>query len=190
MKILSVIQPWAWALVTPGTGKTIEFRTWSTPYRGLLLVHAGKSKSMMDACEGFKSKRDGGLDPKTLAFGAVVGLVDLVNSLDGDWTVVNPTPLPRPIPLKGRLGLWAAEPELIELVAAQIDLANRPKAEALPHTPQARKPVAVSPRTVKPSAPLAPLKPLASPLAVFARRQAVVASHDRPQSPARPRSGG
>ena len=39
--ILSVRQPWAW-LILQGL-KPIENRTWSTPYRGPLQLHAGKS---------------------------------------------------------------------------------------------------------------------------------------------------
>jgi len=40
MKGLTVIQPWAW-LIANGK-KLIETRTWSTDYRGPLLIHAGK----------------------------------------------------------------------------------------------------------------------------------------------------
>lgn len=39
MKALSVMQPWA-SLLVNGT-KTIELRTWSTPYRGPLAICAG-----------------------------------------------------------------------------------------------------------------------------------------------------
>lgn len=38
---LSVRQPWAWAIISGG--KTIENRSWTTPYRGPLLIHAGKA---------------------------------------------------------------------------------------------------------------------------------------------------
>ncbi len=40
MKALSLTQPWA-ALVTIGA-KKIETRSWATPYRGRLLIHAAK----------------------------------------------------------------------------------------------------------------------------------------------------
>jgi hypothetical protein len=40
MKALSILQPWAW-LIVHGP-KDIENRTWSTPFRGEFLVHAGK----------------------------------------------------------------------------------------------------------------------------------------------------
>jgi len=40
MKALSVIQPWA-TLIASGV-KTIETRSWPTPYRGPLAIHASK----------------------------------------------------------------------------------------------------------------------------------------------------
>ena len=41
MKVLSVRQPWAWLIVAGY--KDIENRTWSTPYRGELAIHASSS---------------------------------------------------------------------------------------------------------------------------------------------------
>jgi hypothetical protein len=41
MKILSVRQPWTWALVY--AGKDIENRTWYADYRGPVALHAGKT---------------------------------------------------------------------------------------------------------------------------------------------------
>ena len=40
MKALTLTQPWA-SLVAIGA-KRIETRSWSTPYRGLLAIHAAK----------------------------------------------------------------------------------------------------------------------------------------------------
>ena len=37
---LSIRQPWAWAILN--AGKDVENRTWSTNYRGPLLIHAAK----------------------------------------------------------------------------------------------------------------------------------------------------
>jgi hypothetical protein len=39
MRALTVRQPWAWA-IAQGI-KTVENRTWTTKYRGLLAIHAG-----------------------------------------------------------------------------------------------------------------------------------------------------
>lgn len=43
MKVLSLLQPWA-SLVVMGV-KTIETRSWTTNYRGPLLIHAGLRKA-------------------------------------------------------------------------------------------------------------------------------------------------
>ena len=43
---LSVRQPWAWALLYGG--KTIENRTWSTPYRGAIWIHAPARENRED----------------------------------------------------------------------------------------------------------------------------------------------
>lgn len=40
LRVLSIRQPWAW-LITSGH-KTIENRTWSSDYRGPILIHAGR----------------------------------------------------------------------------------------------------------------------------------------------------
>ncbi len=40
MRVLSIRQPWAWAIVSGF--KRVENRTWHHPYRGRLLIHAGK----------------------------------------------------------------------------------------------------------------------------------------------------
>ena len=46
MKALTVLQPWAWALIHGP--KRIENRSWATYYRGPLVIHAGKSKKWLD----------------------------------------------------------------------------------------------------------------------------------------------
>ena len=48
MKVITIKQPWA-TLIAEGL-KEYEFRTWNTNYRGVLLIHAGKSidKKAMD----------------------------------------------------------------------------------------------------------------------------------------------
>lgn len=40
MKALSILQPWAYAILH--LGKDIENRTWRTSYRGRFLIHTGK----------------------------------------------------------------------------------------------------------------------------------------------------
>lgn len=46
MKALSILQPWAWILSHPeecDPPKLIENRTWSSLYRGFVLIHTGKA---------------------------------------------------------------------------------------------------------------------------------------------------
>lgn len=52
MKILSLTQPWA-TLVSLGA-KKIETRSWSTPYRGKLLIHAAKGLGSVGGKRGYK----------------------------------------------------------------------------------------------------------------------------------------
>lgn len=134
MKVLSVRQPWAWAIIHGG--KNVENRNWETKYRGPLAIHAGKQFDMRlddfrDYCRGdygnpwlrmateFINEYDFvGNEPR----GAIVGVVDLVDCIpshtcdspwkagpDPDywcWKLANPRQLETPILLKGQLGLF------------------------------------------------------------------------------------
>ena len=51
MKALSIRQPWAWAILY--AGKRIENRTWSTNYRGPLLIHAARGMTSREYCDAF-----------------------------------------------------------------------------------------------------------------------------------------
>lgn len=46
MRALSIRQPWAWAIIH--AGKDIENRSWSTSYRGPVLIHAAKGMTRGD----------------------------------------------------------------------------------------------------------------------------------------------
>ncbi len=66
MKALTIRQPWA-SLIAAGV-KTIETRSWSTRYRGLLLIHAGKHEPRrhVEEVEGWvydQGLSDSGLGP-------------------------------------------------------------------------------------------------------------------------------
>lgn len=83
MKALSILQPWA-SLVVMGH-KQIETRSWSTTYRGLLLIHAsaGRKKEGRELC---KDLRWGRLAADcdwygSANFGAVIGCVKLVETV-------------------------------------------------------------------------------------------------------------
>src|SRR5262245_47747274 len=77
MYALTVGQPFAWAIVAGH--KTVENRSWATHYRGPLLIHAAKARHHDQATH---------LDdemtievPAKLAYGALLGVVDLVDCL-------------------------------------------------------------------------------------------------------------
>jgi hypothetical protein len=92
MKIASVKQPWA-SLIVRGV-KDIENRSWSTIYRGPLLVHASLKPDQITSEE--VEERYG--SPTGGPYGCVVGIVDLVDVrtlstsrwFSGPWVVVGP----------------------------------------------------------------------------------------------------
>jgi hypothetical protein len=130
-KVLSLLQPWA-SLVVMGA-KKIETRSWTTAYRGPLLIHASVSK---------KGKIIAGEPPfikyihefNKLPFGSIIGQVELedivpienlfysdtmMNTLTleekafGDytkgrfaWLLSEPAAFDEPIAIKGALRLW------------------------------------------------------------------------------------
>lgn len=124
MKALSLTQPWA-TLVATGQ-KTIETRSWSTRYRGPLLIHA--AKGFPAYAKEFSQELYG--NPAVLPYitrGAIIGKVYLLDVRPteevvtrisvqerryGDysqgryaWILTNPEQL-EPIPWKGALGLF------------------------------------------------------------------------------------
>jgi hypothetical protein len=75
MKALTVCQPYAslivgWAEIDPEDVKRVENRTWSTSYRGPLLIHAGRSTKWLGTWDGPV--------PAKMPMGAILGRVDLV----------------------------------------------------------------------------------------------------------------
>lgn len=131
MKALSLLQPWA-SLVISGA-KTIETRSWATPHRGPLLIHAslGKAGSIFCKTPPF-SKYIAAFEK--LPFGAVIGEATLVKIVSVDhlklseadldkltleekafgdysggrfaWFFENPIAFEQPIPARGHLRLW------------------------------------------------------------------------------------
>lgn len=130
MKVLTVRQPWAWAIVHGG--KAVENRTWLTSYRGPVAIHAGRGISM----RGMRSQlvREAAFTTtaavRTLR-GVIIGVVELIDAhwasdgcCDSDWAeyqvflederapgpvahwlLTNPRPVDPPHPWRGQLGL-------------------------------------------------------------------------------------
>jgi hypothetical protein len=118
VKVLTVQQPWASLLICKR--KTIETRTWSRPFRGLLGIHAGKTIDPYGPLYRVA-------DPKLLPLGALLGTVEVVEirpmtTADEEaamcdwreglfaWVVTNATMFDKPIPMLGKLGLWDYKP--------------------------------------------------------------------------------
>ena len=123
MKALSLTQPWA-SLVVTGA-KRFETRSWTTSYRGPLLIHAAKAfpTYARDFCISVI-----GLRPTELPFGAIIGRVVLKNvyrteeiaptltdleRLYGDYgpgrwalELADAETFETPIPYRGALGLF------------------------------------------------------------------------------------
>jgi hypothetical protein len=114
-RILSVRQPWAWAIVAGH--KDVENRSKRTSYRGRLFIHA----SLRPSAEGLAYCRRAELELPELQYGVVLGSVELYDVTDRSssrwwipgnfaWALRNPSVLTRPMPLKGRLGIFRASP--------------------------------------------------------------------------------
>lgn len=111
MYALSVLQPWA-SLIVSGA-RPYEVRPWHTAHRGPLAIHASG-----------RLPPEGYIPGRRLPLGAVLGTVELadcvrVEDLPAEeraladfrpgrwvWRFRNPLALPRPLPAKGRLGLF------------------------------------------------------------------------------------
>lgn len=99
---LTIRQPYAW-LIVAGL-KPIENRTWSTTWRGPLLIHAAV-KLHDHSIEEIEQHYNVTVDRKALQFGGVIGQADLVDVVTGSyrskwfdgpfgWVLENPRPLP------------------------------------------------------------------------------------------------
>lgn len=123
MKVLSIRQPWAWAILH--AGKPIENRSWWTNYRGPALIHAAKGMTRAEFAEAsdFILRVTEGVcwAPKTLPRGGIVGMAEIVDCVvasDSPWffgpfgfVLENCKPLPFQ-PCKGKLGFFDVPPEV------------------------------------------------------------------------------
>ena len=125
MKALTIAQPYA-DLIARGE-KVIENRTWFTPYRGPLVIHAGKSKEWLESDD----------DRQGLVFGAVVAVADLYDCrrvedlppalMDNEhangpwcWLLRNIRRVTPPIPHRGAQGLWYIAGGLVAAPAKEM----------------------------------------------------------------------
>jgi hypothetical protein len=111
-RVLSVRQPWA---IVSGV-KPVENRSWSTRYRGQVLIHASTT---VDARGLGWFKREGIALPTDLILGAIIGSCELIDMVHGEqglrfgnwfsgpigWVVNNAREYVQPVYVKGSLGL-------------------------------------------------------------------------------------
>src|SRR5947208_760657 len=118
LRCLAVKQPWAWALVA-GV-KDIENRTWSTEYRGQIVIQASSSKTIVNKISKTTGKS---LPSMTFEYSALIGVVDVLDvvplseELENNlwvcgplcWKVGNARMFREPIPAKGKLNLYSLD---------------------------------------------------------------------------------
>jgi hypothetical protein len=76
MKALSIRQPWAWLIITGH--KDVENRSWTTTYRGPLLIHAARRAD--DVMADIENRYGVSIDRTALQFSGIIGRVELVES--------------------------------------------------------------------------------------------------------------
>ncbi|MCT1363941.1 hypothetical protein [Microbacterium sp. p3-SID131] len=137
-RILTVRQPWAWAIIHGGKGVENRVRNIAGGYRGPVLIHVAKAYAddwQSEVLADLMNRHPGVHDepqPWRDDVGAIIGVADLVdvhrplwdNTCDGDavcspWGEVdgwpyhlvfeNPRALVEPIPYRGALGLRKTE---------------------------------------------------------------------------------
>lgn len=144
MKILSLKQPWAHAIVSP-LAKRIENRTWRTTHRGPFLLHASKGCSSAYLAWSLEWMRAAGvlvgeLARDALPMGGIVGIARVVDVLepgslgattardvDLRWwmrdqfgfVLADVRPLPF-IPCRGSLNFFHAPPDVLARVPPDV----------------------------------------------------------------------
>jgi hypothetical protein len=132
MRAISLWQPWASLLIANPRIKIYETRSWETMCRGPVIIHAAKKNDreiaeIMLSMQGLFAKF--GINPLSLPFGSLIGVVDLtacrrmtetnvrsVTDLErqcGDWAegrfawrCDNPVAFDKPIPFRGAQGFF------------------------------------------------------------------------------------
>jgi hypothetical protein len=123
-RILSVHPPWAWSILF--AGKDIENRSWSTPYRGPILIHASSRKYVGNTldevrraiakCSGIPIERV----PTDFPRSQILGMVDVIDCVqyhespwaEGfgalNWILERPRQLANAVEnVDGKLNLWS-----------------------------------------------------------------------------------
>lgn len=149
MRILTVRQPWAWAIIHGGKDVENRVRNIAGGYRGPVAIHAALGVGTPDEFNANtrRAAELGAPVPFGLTYGAIIGVVDLADvhhpekdrwgcpPSPGDllpmcsaWAerdafhlvLGNPRPLAEPIPYRGARGLRTLDDDTTARVLAQI----------------------------------------------------------------------
>ncbi|GAA1887657.1 hypothetical protein GCM10009837_06760 [Streptomyces durmitorensis] len=129
MKALTVKQPWADA-IAHGAKRT-ENRTWTTRYRGPLLIHAAVSEDRHAILPAGQNTARADWPDYRAAIIATAELAD-IHFADGcctpwgepdvyHWQLAGVYALPEPVLTKGRLQLWTPAPAIIHAALDQVE---------------------------------------------------------------------
>lgn len=133
IKILNIAQPYAHFVFQ--RGKNVENRTMAANFRGTIAIYASKTKRSHFFDDQAKPK----VKPEDCSFGAIIGLVDLVDCITSDhvskktkkwfggplgYVFENPRYLKKPIhvsPPKGAVIWWTLSGPVLSKVLSQIN---------------------------------------------------------------------
>jgi ASCH domain len=140
VRVLSIQQPWAWAIVEGH--KPVENRTWTTRYRGPVLIHAGvtvRGPEIEYLRDEFRLKPPSRFE---IDRGCIVGVAELVDVVTrknakryGRWflgpyglVLRNAVALRKPVKVKSQLGLYRPTAALLARVNRQLPARRRIRA--------------------------------------------------------------
>lgn len=140
MKVISIHQPWAWAIVSGH--KKIENRSWKTSYRGDLLIHSTANVNQLGVkwIENVTNLKV----PKYLPTKSIIGKVTLEDiSFNGaflgwddklkqqerlwgfydfeHWLFLNNYQFKNPIEIQGQQSLWVPPKNMFKNIYKEID---------------------------------------------------------------------
>ena len=140
MKALSITRPWPELILR---GKDIENRSWTTRYRGPVLIHAAQSWAPDALAFAAMVAPDAlnGVPPRDEHPTGIVGIAEIVGVCSNEmtdlsddmtwapcrcgpwamagqyhWKLTNVRRLPDPVPSRGALGLWTPSADVLAVL--------------------------------------------------------------------------
>lgn len=139
VRALSIIQPWADAIIFHG--KNVENRSWTTERRGYIAIHASQKKDR-ELFQMLKDEYKIHLNIDESSFGAIVGFAKIITVIDddsvtrntrkwfsGDYGLVleDVISLQEPVLAKGALGFWRVDRRTLKKCFEQLSIKNQTK---------------------------------------------------------------